>query len=175
VLGHGLQAAVSMTKLRLAMQSAARVEPDPNLMLRIADDTLRHADSDSYATAIAAVYDPVARRVTFASAGHPGPSLRTAQGEILDLTHSGRMIGLRDGYEADTRTVATPPGSTLIFYTDGLIEVTRDIGEGLQRLAETLARDDIVRSPRPADEIVRAVLGSDEAHDDVAVLVVHFV
>jgi PAS domain S-box-containing protein len=174
VLGHGLQAAVSMTKLRLAMQSAARVEPDPNLMLRVADETLRHFDADSYATAIAAVYDPVTRTVTFASAGHPGPSLRMPDGRIADLTHSGRMIGLRDGYESDTRTVATPPGSALIFYTDGLVEVTRDIGEGFRRLSETLAGIDVFGAPKPADDIVRAVLGSDEAHDDIAVLVVGF-
>jgi PAS domain S-box-containing protein len=174
VLGHGLQAAVSMTKLRLAMQSAAMVNPEPNLMLRVADATLRLSDPDAYATAIAAVYDPAVRSLTFASAGHPGPALRTALGNISDLTDSGRMIGLREGDETDTRTVAIPAGSTLVFYTDGLVEVTRDMDEGFRRLSETLARGEVLSAERPADEIVRAVLGSDLPHDDIAVLVITF-
>ena len=43
VLGHGLHAAITMTKLRQAMQSAAMVNADPNVMLDVADKTLAHA------------------------------------------------------------------------------------------------------------------------------------
>jgi hypothetical protein len=174
VLGHGLQAAVTMTKLRLAMQSAALVNPDPNLMLRVADTTLRISDPDGYATAIAAIYDPATRHLTFASAGHPGPTLRTAGGKISDLSDSGRMIGLREGDETDTRTVEIAPGATLVFYTDGLVEVTRDMDEGFRRLSETLANGAVLHAARPAEEIVRTVLGSDLAQDDIAVLVITF-
>jgi PAS domain S-box-containing protein len=174
VLGHGLQAAVSMTKLRLAMQSAAMVNPDPNLMLRVADATLRLSDPDAYATAIAAVYDPATRDLIFASAGHPGPALRTAAGDVSDLTDSGRMIGLRGGDESDICTVAIPPRATLVFYTDGLVEVTRDMDEGFRRLSSALTSVNVLRAERPAEDIVRRVLGSDLAQDDIAVLVIVF-
>jgi PAS domain S-box-containing protein len=174
VLGHGLQAAVSMTKLRLAMQSAAIVNPEPNLMLRVADATLRLSDPDAYATAIAAIYDPASRSVTFASAGHPGPALRTPAGCISELSQSALMLGLRSGSEQETLSVETPPGTTLVFYTDGLVEVVHDIDEGFRRLCSALRSEDLLRAPQPAEALVKAVLGADEARDDIAVLVVTF-
>jgi serine phosphatase RsbU (regulator of sigma subunit) len=84
------------------------------------------------------------------------------------------MLGLREGDETATRTEQVPPGATLVFYTDGLVEVTRDMDAGFRRLSETLAKGDVLRTARPADEIVRAVLGSDLAQDDIAVLVITF-
>jgi len=174
VVGHGLQAAVSMTKLRLAMQSAAIVNPDPNLMLRVADATLRLSTADAYATAIAAVYDPKTRLLTFAAAGHPNPILRTIDGALEEFSNRGPMIGLRTGEENKTCTVTIPPGSSLVFFTDGLVEFVRDIDEGTRRLAEALGAGDLIRKARPADAIVTAVLGTDVAHDDIAVLVVSF-
>jgi hypothetical protein len=174
VLGHGLQAAISMTKLRLAMQSAAFVNPDPNLMLRVADETLRLSNADAYATAIAAVYDPATRFLTFASAGHPSPLLRAADGTLEEFDNWGPMIGLRRGVHSKIRTVRIPAGSTLVFFTDGLVEVVRDLAEGSRRLAQALQAGDVLRASRPADAIVRAVLAANEAHDDIAVLVVRF-
>jgi len=174
VLGHGLQAAVAMTKLRLAMQSAAMVDPDPNLMLRVADATLRLSDPDAYATAIAAIYDPRTRTVAFASAGHPGPALRGTDGQVQIVDQSASMIGLRSGSESEICTIETPPGSMLVFYTDGLIEVVRDVEEGFGRLSRVLAAPDFPAAARPAEALVTAVLGADTAHDDIAVLVVTF-
>jgi serine phosphatase RsbU (regulator of sigma subunit) len=84
------------------------------------------------------------------------------------------MIGLREGDETDTRTVEIAPGATLVFYTDGLVEVTRDMDEGFRRLSETLANGTVLHAARPAEEIVRTVLGSDLAQDDIAVLVITF-
>lgn len=174
VLGHGLQAAISMTKLRLAMQSAAIVNPDPNLMLHVADATLRLSNADAYATAIAAVYEPGTRLLTFASAGHPSPILRTPDGVLKELTSFGSMVGLRNAEDSETGTFAIPPGSTLVFYTDGLIEVVRDTDEGSRRLNEALRTDDLLRSAQPAEAIVDAVVGADQPRDDIAVLVVTF-
>jgi serine phosphatase RsbU (regulator of sigma subunit) len=144
-------------------------------MLRVADATLRLSNADAYATAIAAVYEPETRRLTFASAGHPGPMLRRADGALEELASSGSMVGLRNGEENETCTVTIPPGATLVFYTDGLIEVVRDTDEGSRRLNDALRADDLLRAGQPAQAIVDAVLGANEARDDIAVLVVTFV
>jgi hypothetical protein len=174
VLGHGLQAAVAMMKLRIAMKAAAMVDADPHLILRVADTMLRLSDPNAYATAIAAVYNPATRTLTFASAGHPGPVLRGAGGHVEEFTNFGLMLGLRNGDESEASSVATPPGSTLVFYTDGLVEVVRDIDEGFARFSAALRREELVHADRPADALVDAVLGMDEARDDIAVLVVNF-
>lgn len=171
VLGHGLHAAVTMTKLRQAMQAAAMLDPDPSAMLRVADKTLRLIDADAYATAIAAIYDPRARTLAYASAGHPGPALRGPTGSVVDLTRSGLMLGLFDGRASEVAVVATPAGSTLVFFTDGLIEATRDIAEGQQRLHDYLASDATLDGLAGARQLVEHVLGHGDASDDIAVLV----
>jgi serine phosphatase RsbU (regulator of sigma subunit) len=174
VIGHGLGAAISMTKLRLAMQSAAIASPDPNLMLRVADAVIRMSGTETFATAIAAVYEPTSRTLTFASAGHPNPILRNADGTLVEFRNWGPMIGLRTGDENDTTTVVIPNDSALVFYTDGLIEVVRDLDEGSRRLSEAVRSDEVMRASRPANAIVRAVLAADNALDDIAVLVATF-
>ena len=75
-----------------------------------------------------------------------------------------------NGAEHATKDVELTPGSVLVFFTDGLVEVTRDIDEGHRRLHEALARPEIVRGPTPARAIVDAVLGGREPGDDIAVL-----
>jgi GAF domain-containing protein len=171
VLGHGLRAAVTMTKLRQAMQSAAMVNPDPNVMLDVADQTLRLIDPDAYATALAAIYDPALHALTFASAGHPGPVSRSPVGRVEEHVSPGLMLGLcsRDG--GDTVSVPAPPGTVLVFYTDGLTEADRDIGAGQRLLHEAVARDDVRYGKHPARTVVQHVLGETEAADDIAVLV----
>ncbi|GAC1306931.1 MAG: hypothetical protein NVSMB19_19420 [Vulcanimicrobiaceae bacterium] len=77
VLGSGLNAAVTMGKVRQAMRSAATLSPLPNAMLDVADHTVRAESADTYATALACIYDTSKHQFTFASAGHPGPAMRT--------------------------------------------------------------------------------------------------
>ncbi len=174
VLGNGLHAAITMTKLRGAMQSAAMVDPDPNVMLGVADKTLRMHDRDGYATAIAAIYDPRTRVTTLASAGHPGPVLVRADGRSEDYSSPGLLLGLRSNDEHATELVPTAPGSMLVFFTDGLVEATHDFEEGSRRLHDALLDPAVTYAANPARAIVEAVLRGEEAGDDVAVLTARF-
>lgn len=174
VVGHGLRAAILMTKLRQAMQAAALVDSDPNVVLAVADRTLRLQDPDAFATALAARYDPVTRRLRFAAAGHPSPLLRHPDGRVEELANPGILLGMRGGDAGPTRVVLMPHGATLLFYTDGLSEATRDIAEGQRRLVTALASGTFLSAANPAHDFVSEVLQGREAGDDVAVLVVTF-
>ena len=99
-------------------------------------------------------------------------AVRTPDGRVDDFTSPGQMLGLRPGGERATKTLPAPPGTVLVFYTDGLTEATRDTDEGQRRLHEVMARDDVVHGARPARAIVQQVLRATEASDDIAVLVV---
>jgi serine phosphatase RsbU (regulator of sigma subunit) len=70
--------------------------------------------------------------------------------------------------------VALPPGSTLVLFTDGLVETTRDHAAGFARLRAALENDAVVCDARPAASLVTTVIGDDEQHDDIAVLVATF-
>jgi PAS domain S-box-containing protein len=171
VLGHGLHAAIIMTKLRQAMQSAAMIDPNPSVMLTVADRTLRMFNPDTYATALAAIYDRDRGTLAIASAGHPGPIIRSREGDILEYTVHGTMLGLGGPTAFPIRTIFVRPESTLVFYTDGLVEATRDCDAGLIRLRDAIDSPGIIEAAQPARAIVQYVLAGGEARDDIAVLV----
>ncbi len=172
VLGNGLNAAVTMTKLRQAMQTAAYLDADPNVMLDAADAMLRRHDPNSYATAVAAIYDPVTSRTIVASAGHPGPMLRSADGVVRQVQGTGMLLGLRTGHDRDIVEVPMPENTALVLFTDGLIEATRDLDEGYERLHDAISRIDPLVERRPAAALLADVLEGKSAQDDVAILVV---
>lgn len=170
VLGSGLGAAVTMGKVRQSMRSAATLIASPNAMLDVADGTVRAESADTYATALAGIFDPDTHVFTFASAGHPGPVMRHPDGRIEEFTAHGILLGLRARGETKTVTVHAPPGSSLVFFTDGLVEATRDIFEGHRRLHAAMADENVAACKNTAQALVEHVLGG-PATDDVAVLV----
>jgi PAS domain-containing protein len=176
VLGKGLVAAVTMGKIRQAMRAVARILPEPNALLDAADHTVRSdsALTDIYATALAGIYDPRRQSFTFASAGHPGPELRRPDGSIEELTSPGTLLGMRNGDEVHTVTIDLPHGSALVFVTDGLLEATRDLDDGLRRVNAAMHSDDVWKAENRAHALVTYVLAGQPAIDDVAVLVAEF-
>jgi PAS domain S-box-containing protein len=169
VAGSGLQAAVTMANMRQAIRGVAYVHPDPMLMLEAADLALRSESPDRFVTAFVAVIDPVEDTISFTTAGHPPPLLRTPAGEIVALEASGLPLGLREhaGSASVSRTIET--GSMLVLYTDGLIESTHDIDEGYRRLYGALNDPAVLANGDLAAGIRDSVL-IDGSRDDVAIL-----
>jgi PAS domain S-box-containing protein len=169
VTGRGLTAAVIMGRMRQAIETLATYESDPVRLLDAADNVLRRAHPDAIVTALVGVIDRVRGTLAYATAGHPMPFVRTPDGTIRQLPGRGLPLGLRDGREPPTTTFTLPASALVVFFTDGLIESTRDIAEGEQRVIGAL-RDDAVGEARdPAAALVARVLDGG-ARDDVAVL-----
>jgi anti-sigma regulatory factor (Ser/Thr protein kinase) len=118
------------------------------------------------------VIEPVVQTLTYASAGHPSPYLRTADGEIVALRAEGLPLGLRSARDAVAATLTLERDSLLVFYTDGLIEATRDVAEGEALLQAAIATLDARATKRPALAIHDGVLGTGSSGDDVAILTV---
>jgi PAS domain S-box-containing protein len=170
VIGHGLKAAIWMTKLRQALQSAALLDPHPRVMLGVANRTASMLDGDVYATALIAIFDPRTRELTLASAGHPGPHIARSDGTIEEVPCPGTMLGMPGGALYDVRTVLLYPGDLVVFFTDGLVEAERDFELGARRLREALESDDVRAAPKPALAIFEHVLAGAAIQDDVAIL-----
>ncbi len=168
VAGSGLGAAVIMSSMRQVIRGVAQVHADPIAMLDAADRTLKTEHPDTFVTAFVGVLDPVARTLTYASAGHPPPILRDVAGSVTTLPTSGLPLGLRVRGES-TASIALPKSAFLVFYTDGLVEAEHDILGGQELLLAAVARPDIVACANPADAIYRATL-KDTSNDDVVVL-----
>ena len=168
VAGTGIAAAVIMSSMRQVIRGVAQVYADPVAMLDAADRTLKTEHPETFVTAFVGVFDPVARTLYYASAGHPAPLVRDRRGVVTTLDTSGLPLGLRVRGETAASTVL-PESSLVVFYTDGLVEAEHDIIGGLRRLARATARPEIADSSNPADALYRAVLQNGNA-DDVVVL-----
>ena len=171
VFGHGLHAAVVMSSIRHGLRVLALQQSQPDTMLTVIDQALARDYPEALASAVVGVLDPEAQTLTYAIAGHPSPLLRTGDGEVIALRGAGVPLGVRSAIQPNVQTVALPVGSTLVFYTDGLIESSKDLEDGERRLHSALANVIVRDTPRPAEAIKRHVL-EHGAHDDVAILTI---
>ena len=169
VTGRGLTAAVIMGRMRQAIETLATYETDPTRLLDAADAVLRRTHPETIVTALVGVIDPQTRTLVYATAGHPTPFVREADGTVRRLPGRGLPLGLREGRQPPATTLVLPPWSLAIFYTDGLIESTRNIDEGEQRVIEALRDASIADALAPAAAIVTRVIEG-TVRDDVALM-----
>lgn len=173
VMGSGLLAAVTMGAVRQAMRGAAQILAEPIEILNAADRALRSEQPEGIVTAFVAILDPITLILTFASAGHPPPLLRSASGEISALSGSGLPLGLRasQAYPPEiARSIVLDDSSLLVLYTDGLVEATRDIEAGEASVRAALGSAEVWDASNPAAAISDRVL--EEVVDDVAILAI---
>ncbi|AQS72050.1 DNA-binding protein [Streptomyces pactum] len=176
VVGHDLTAAAGMAQLHGVLRSLAwdRTEP-PGAVIDRLDDAMQAVTTVSMATLVLARVEgprtgPWTLRWT--SAGHPPPLLLTPDGGARYLeAGQGLLLGARlgsGGHRPDA-TVALPPGSTLLLYTDGLVEVPgSDLDTGLGRLR----RNALALVHEPLDTLCDEVLARRPpgSTDDIALL-----
>ncbi|MGW8951918.1 SpoIIE family protein phosphatase [Streptomyces sp. NPDC055709] len=156
VVGHGINAAATMGRLRTAVRTLADMDLPPDQLLTHLDDTVRRLNDENEegaeaqdstpaevgATCLYAVYDPVTRRCTMARAGHPPPAIIDPRGHITfpDMP-AGAPLGLGLGLVPfESVELELSEGTLLALYTDGLVESRDDdLDVGLDRLGAVLA------------------------------------
>ncbi len=171
VAGHGLDAAVTMSRVRQLIVGAAMAQRDPATVLKLVNRALALQET-TIVTAVVGFIDIYAFTLRYATAGHPAPILVQPNGPASSLQHFGTPLNLEPELETRTFEERLRPGSLLVLYTDGLTEATRDIFNGERRLllAARVANDAMVESPSEA--IRRQMFGNERGHDDVAILTV---
>lgn len=172
VVGHGLRAAATMGQLRNAFRAYALVEPSPAAAVSRIDRLLAHGEGGAMATLLYLILDRDTGEIAFTSAGHPPPLVIGPEGaRFLD---EGRSVpvGAADPAVFREHRESLPSGSTLLLYTDGLVE-RRDVplGERLAQLAAAAARANGDLETL-CDAVVGDLLGGMQPGDDVAVLAI---
>ncbi|MFJ8082151.1 SpoIIE family protein phosphatase [Streptomyces sp. NPDC096205] len=177
VMGRSIGAVKAMGNLRTAVRALAAGDPAPQELLRHLDTLTRRIEPDRLATCLYAVWDPAIRRLSIAAAGHLPPILVEPDGRtgILDVP-TGPPLGVGSAVP-EAVEVEAPAGSTLVLYTDGLVESrTRDVSIGLQLLCETLGGtgpDGLSSLDALCDEAL-GTLPAGDRDDDVALLAARF-
>jgi serine phosphatase RsbU (regulator of sigma subunit) len=113
--------------------------------------------------------DPATGVVRLANAGHP-PPLLVSDGTVRLIEDGVALLGVPTPHDAET-TFTLPPGATLVFVTDGLIERRgHSLDEGLDALRAAVSEVD-----PDLEEFCDRLLRDLEAlsrDDDVALLVI---
>ncbi|MBW8794111.1 MAG: SpoIIE family protein phosphatase [Streptomyces sp.] len=179
VVGHGIEASATMGRLRTAVRTLADVDLPPDELLTHLDDLVLHLDDGAGeqagelgSTCLYAVYDPVSRHCSLASAGHPLPFVITPQGEVEAAPgRPGPPLGL-GGLPFETTDLDLTEGATLALFSNGLVHSRDlDLGHGLDRLRRALlASARKGESLEAACDRVVAALRIGEPADDVTLL-----
>ncbi|MDK0521014.1 SpoIIE family protein phosphatase [Streptomyces sp. ML-6] len=172
VMGRGVRAAAVMGQLRTAVRAYARLDLPPHEVLQLLDGLAAEIDASQIATCVYAVHDPNEGHLVYASAGHLPILVCHEDGTVHRAEDpTGPPLGT-GGWIHTSGTIALPPGSTAVLYTDGLVERrSEDIDEGVAALGRALSG--AKGSPQVVcDRLIRSLGVTAEHDDDVAVLVV---
>lgn len=184
VVGHDTRAAVAMGQLRGLVRGICFTAAEAlSRLVTAVDEAIEGLELDTMATAVLAQLfpsagpgDPAGVRMRWSNAGHPPPVLLDASGRARALPPVSGKPDLLLGVDATTRRttgeMTVPTGSTLLFYTDGLIERRgQDLDEGLHRLLAAVEQHASADLDTLCDAVLDAMVPQ-AGEDDVAMVAV---
>jgi PAS domain S-box-containing protein len=172
VAGHGLSAAAVMGQLRSAGRALLLESNGPAQVLSALDRFSTLIPGADCTTVFCAVIDPFGGTVRYSSAGHLPALLAGADGTVTRLEHRiSPALAVAPGRERPEATAELPDGSTLLLYTDGLVERRPEtIDDGIARAGSALAECRHLGPQEVAAHLRTRLLGGQHG-DDVAFLV----
>lgn len=175
-VGHGVDSATAMGRLRSALAALVELELEPSATLDGLDQFAGQNERSRYATCLYAVLDLEAAELTYSTAGQMPSVLVSPAGEVtlLDRLQDPPLAVPNHGRR--TCSVPFPLGSTILAYTDGLIDYKgEDIDAGLARLTSAVRRRATETVRDLCDGLIEELVVSQSQRDDVAMVAVRFV
>jgi len=182
VMGHDTAAAAAMGQVRGLLRGIAwHTGASPAVVLSGLDAAMQGLQVDTTATAVMArlAQSPDERergvtRLRWSNAGHPPPMAINPDGSVLALAgvDTDLLLGIDPLTPRTESAVVLDRGSTVLLYTDGLVERRgQDLDTGLALLRDTLAELADLPLEELCDALLARMLPAD-ADDDVALVAV---
>ncbi|MBX9245351.1 SpoIIE family protein phosphatase [Actinotalea ferrariae] len=181
VSGHDRKAAALMGQVRNLLRGIAYdSHSSPAAQLTRLDAAMHGLELATLATAVLGRLEQSAQdradhvwRLRWSNAGHLAPLVRTPDGDVrLVDDRTDLLLGLDPTAPRAERMLVLTPGTTLVLYTDGLVERRGEsIDVGVERLVRVVRAEGGGTSDELAEAIV-AELGPESRDDDLALLVV---
>jgi len=171
VAGHGLEAAAAMGQFRNALRAYALDGAGPAAAVERLNRLTRTFEQNDMATLVYGEFDSTSNRMRFVRAGHPPPLLRAADGQVHAVNGRGSLpVGVSHTAHYESSLLDLTPDTTLLLYTDGLVERRGEtLEEGIARLGRVLA--DAPHSLEAlCDHVIDTAAPDPERADDIAVL-----
>jgi sigma-B regulation protein RsbU (phosphoserine phosphatase) len=172
VCGKGMAAALLMSATRSIVRRNIAAGVGPADVLRRVNTSLRDDfPPGRFVTLIYAVLNGEQHTLTFSSAGHLPPLMHRGGCCSCIPTEAGFPLGIFDS-DFSEATVEMDPGSTVLLYTDGIVETVDLVGNeyGIERLSAALDEASPCARTLTADAI-RYSGGQNLADDATVVLV----
>ena len=175
VVGHGVKATAEMARLRTVIATLVRIGTGLDDLFRVAQSIIGDERRSGFlGTALFAEIDTATETLRVSAAGHPAPLVWRPDGRVEPVA-MGRhpVLGITaDGAVPPAPVERFEAGSVLVAFTDGLVERRHeDFDISIERIRELLVEIGDQPVERIADELL-ATCRSDDAHDDVALIVV---
>jgi PAS domain S-box-containing protein len=171
-VGHGLAAATVMGQLRSACRALLLEKSSPSAVLAGLDRFAARLPGADCTTAFCAVLTLSTGELMYSSAGHPPAIMVHADGgtEMLE-GGQGFPLTVRSDVTRPEARVTMPARSTLLLYTDGLVERRgNSIEDGMARAADLIEDGRSRELDDVADALMTGLEPTGGYPDDVAIL-----
>ncbi|MFD4863374.1 PP2C family protein-serine/threonine phosphatase [Streptomyces atratus] len=174
VVGHDMNAAAAMSQTRSMLRALTfDGHTPPSAALAQLDRIMHMTEGQLVTTVCVARIEPADRgwTLSWSSAGHPPPLVLLPDGTVRYLNaEPGLPLGVDLTLPRPEHSFALPADSTVILYTDGLVE-RRDepLDQGLDSLAATVYR----HAREPVAQLCRVLADHhpSDGHDDMAAVI----
>lgn len=154
IMGKGVAATKDAVSVMHALRLLALDGCPIHRMVARADELVTAHNPDLVATVVVARYQPSSGVVHLAGGGQPPPLVVSADGRVRTISIPGVAIGWPSAGTSEVVTFTLDRNDTLVMYTDGLIEATKDVLAGIEMLCAAAA--ETVRYP--ADHLARSLV-----------------
>ncbi len=172
-VGRGLSAAAVMGQLRASARALLLTGAEPAKLLEELDAVAELIPNAFCTTVFLAILDTESGEFSYSCAGHL-PAVLAAPGKAHTLITDARSVPLavQRRHSRPQASVILPPGSTLMLYTDGLVE-RRDVtlDDGIEHLGATVAGGMHLTADDVADAALTELAPPDGYDDDIAIVV----
>jgi len=181
VSGKGVSAALLMSNFQAVLRATLEHTDYPLEVLveKLNDKVMSSANGEKFITFFIAQYNIETRKLKYVNAGHNHPVL--TNGKTVTMLNKGSTgLGMFDKLPfVDSDEVDVEPNSTLICYTDGIVELENEAGEAyeIQRLIDTIHENYLVNMTMLNEIIFEKLVEFKEGEnyiDDTAILSCRF-
>jgi serine phosphatase RsbU (regulator of sigma subunit)/anti-sigma regulatory factor (Ser/Thr protein kinase) len=175
VAGKGLAAASMVGRLRSAMRAYVLEGHDARTVVdRLNQLVWSELEDSQMATLVYMVVDQGEETISWVNAGHLPPLVIEEDGSARLLEGPSSVpLGVMPYAQYESGSMELAPGSTMVLYTDGLVERPGEVlDDGLERLVQA-AGDPGGGTERLCDELLARLVPGGAASDDVAILALH--
>jgi sigma-B regulation protein RsbU (phosphoserine phosphatase) len=178
VSGKGVPASLFMAVSRTLIRATGLRGVPSDECLSYANKLLCNESIDCmFVTVFYGIYNVHTGEINFTNAGHNPPYLLRHDNkvEMLPMTKTNIVIGIKDDYQYESSSLTLEPGDAIVLYTDGVTEAFNEEKEQFSEdnLEKTLKSVPGAGSEEIIDAImedVKSFTGAEPQSDDITVL-----